>query len=146
MPYTWGTTGLCYRSDLVKTPVDSWFNLVKPDAALKGKITMLSTDRWLMEAGLIPLGYSVNDPNPEHVKKATELLIEAKKSLLAYDDTTFYSKLVSARPISSRPGTAGAITASPRTPRSSSWCRRKARTSGSTPWSCSRIPSIRTRR
>lgn len=95
VPYTWGTTGLCYRSDLVKTPVDSWFNLVKPDAALKGKITMLSTDRWLMEAGLIPLGYSVNDPNPEHVKKATELLIEAKKSLLAYDDTTFYSKLVS---------------------------------------------------
>ena len=34
VPYTWGTTGLCYRSDLVKTTVDSWNNLLQPDDAL----------------------------------------------------------------------------------------------------------------
>ena len=95
VPYTWGTTGLCYRSDLVKTPVDSWMNLLAPDAAVKGKTTMLATDRWLMAAGLIAKGFSVNDPNPAHMADATKLLIDAKKTLLAYDDTTFYSKLVS---------------------------------------------------
>jgi len=95
VPYTWGTTGLCYRSDLVKTPADSWLNLLQPDAAVKGKTTMLATDRWLMAAGLIAKGFSVNDPDPAHVAEATKLLIDAKKTLLAYDDTTFYSKLVS---------------------------------------------------
>lgn len=95
VPYTWGTTGLCYRSDLVKTPVDSWMNLLAPDAALKGKTTMLATDRWLMAAGLLATGSSVNEKDPAKIDAAKDLLIEAKKTLLAYDDTTFYSKLVS---------------------------------------------------
>ncbi len=95
VPYAWGTTGLCYRSDLVSGSPSSWNDLLKPAAALKGKITMLSTDRWLMAAGLKALGYSVNTQDEGEIKKARDLLIEAKKSLLAYDDTTFYSKLVS---------------------------------------------------
>jgi spermidine/putrescine transport system substrate-binding protein len=95
VPYTWGTTGLCYRSDLVKTAPTSWMDLLQPAAELKGKITMLATDRWLMAAGLKALGYSVNDISEADVGKAKDLLIAAKKNLLAYDDTTFYSKLVS---------------------------------------------------
>ncbi|MDM9624081.1 spermidine/putrescine ABC transporter substrate-binding protein [Rhizobium sp. S96] len=95
VPYTWGATGLCYRSDLVKTPVDSWNTLLKPDDALKGKTTMLATDRWLMAAGLLSLGYSVNEKDAGKIAQAKDKLIEAKKTLLAYDDTTFYSKLVS---------------------------------------------------
>jgi spermidine/putrescine transport system substrate-binding protein len=95
VPYAWGTTGLCYRSDLVTTAPTSWMDMLKPADALKGKITMLKTDRWLMAAGLKALGYSVNSTDEAEVGKAKELLTEAKKSLLAYDDTTFYSKLVS---------------------------------------------------
>jgi spermidine/putrescine transport system substrate-binding protein len=95
VPYTWGSTGLCYRSDLVKTPVNSWNTLLQPDAALKGKTTMLATDRWLMAAGLLSLGYSVNEKDPAKIDEAKNKLIEAKKTLLAYDDTTFFSKLVS---------------------------------------------------
>ena len=95
VPYTWGTTGLCYRSDLVKTEPTSWDDLLKPSDDLKGKITMLSTDRWLMAAGFKALGYSVNSTNPDELAKTKDLLIAAKKNLLAYYDTTFYSKLVS---------------------------------------------------
>lgn len=95
VPYTWGTTGLCYRSDLVKGTPDSWNALLKPSADLKGKVTMLATDRWLMGAGLLAKGYSVNERDPKKIGAAKDLLIEAKKTLLAYDDTTFYSKLVS---------------------------------------------------
>ena len=94
-PYAWGTTGLCYRSDLVAGTPDSWMDLLKPADALKGRITMLATDRWLMGAGLKALGYSINSTNEDEIREAKELLIEAKKNLLAYDDTTFYSKLVS---------------------------------------------------
>ncbi|WP_245292847.1 polyamine ABC transporter substrate-binding protein [Pararhizobium arenae] len=95
VPYTWGSTGLCYRSDVVKTAPDSWMNLLAPSDDLKGKTTMLATDRWLMAAGLLAKGYSVNETDPAKVAEAKNLLIEAKKTLLAYDDTTFYSKLVS---------------------------------------------------
>lgn len=95
VPYTWGTTGLCYRSDLVEGTPDSWMNLLKPAADVTGKTTMLATDRWLMAAGELALGYSVNETDPAKITEVKDLLIEAKKTLLAYDDTTFYSKLVS---------------------------------------------------
>ncbi|HXV23220.1 MAG TPA: spermidine/putrescine ABC transporter substrate-binding protein [Alphaproteobacteria bacterium] len=95
VPYAWGTTGLCYRSDLVKSEPASWSDLLNPSDDLKGKTTMLATDRWLMAAGLLALGKSVNSAEQADIDEAKALLTEAKKTLLAYDDTTFYSKLVS---------------------------------------------------
>ena len=64
MPYTWGTTGLCYRSDVLKTEPASWNDLLKPSDDLKGKITMLATDRWLMSAAFLAGGMSVNTADP----------------------------------------------------------------------------------
>lgn len=95
VPYAWGTTGLCYRSDLVNGTPDSWNDLLTPSDDLKGKITMLATDRWLMAAGMLAKGYSVNETDQGKIDEVKELLINTKKDLLAYDDTTFYSKLVS---------------------------------------------------
>eukprot|EP01035_Chromulina_nebulosa_P047924 gene47924-64999_t len=48
-----------------------------------------------MAAGELAKGYSVNEADPAKLDEVKTLLIEAKKTLLAYDDTTFYSKLVS---------------------------------------------------
>jgi spermidine/putrescine transport system substrate-binding protein len=95
VPYAWGTTGLCYRSDLVSGTPSSWNDLLEPNDDIKGKITMLSTDRWLLAAGLLSLGYSVNETDPTKLNEAKEKLISAKGNLLAYDDTVFYTKLVS---------------------------------------------------
>ena len=95
VPYAWGTTGLCYRSDLVSGTPSSWNDLLEPSDDIKGKVTMLSTDRWLLAAGLLSLGYSVNETDPSKLNEAKEKLILAKKNLLAYDDTVFYTKLVS---------------------------------------------------
>jgi spermidine/putrescine transport system substrate-binding protein len=94
LPYAWGTTGLCYRSDLVAAPT-SWNDLLKPSAEVSGKTTMLATDRWLLAAGQLALGYSVNETDTAKMAEVRDLLIAAKKTLLAYDDTTFYAKLVS---------------------------------------------------
>lgn len=95
VPYTWGTTGLCYRSDLVEGEPSSWNDLLQPSAALTGKTTMLATDRWLLAAGQLAKGYSVNETDAAKMAEVKDLLIAAKRTLLAYDDTTFYSKLVS---------------------------------------------------
>ncbi len=95
VPYSWGTTGICYRSDLVKTAPESWNDLLSPADDVKGKTTMLSTDRWLMAAAFLANGVSVNTTDQAALDAARDKLVAAKKSMLAYDDTTFYSKLVS---------------------------------------------------
>ena len=95
LPYAWGTTGLCYRSDLVAEAPGSWMDLLAPSAELTGKTTMLATDRWLLGAGFLALGHSVNETDADKLAETRDLLIEAKRTLLAYDDTTFYAKLVS---------------------------------------------------
>ena len=96
MPYAWGTTGLCYRSDRMAAAPDSWDDLLDPALDLAGDITMPSTDRWLMAAGLLALGYSVNETDPARIEEARDVLMAATDTLLAFfDDTTFYSRLVS---------------------------------------------------
>ncbi len=95
VPYAWGTTGLCYRSDMVSGTPASWNDLLQPSEDLSGKITMLSTDRWLLGAAFLSLGYSVNTTDDDEIAAARDLLISAKQELLSYDDTTFYAKLVS---------------------------------------------------
>ena len=94
VPYAWGTTGLCFRSDLIDAPT-SWNDLLKPSAAASGKVTMLATDRWLLGAGFLANGLSVNTTDEAELSTVKDALITAKGTLLAYDDTTFYAKLVS---------------------------------------------------
>ncbi len=94
MPYSWGTTGICYRSDLVKdTVIDSWNDLLEPSDELKGKITMMDEERWLMIPALKVLGFSGNSTNENELNQAADLLIKAKATLLGYDAETFYTKL-----------------------------------------------------
>ena len=109
-------------------------DLLEPSEELDGKVTMMATDRWLLLPAQKALGFSANTTDPEELEQVTELLIEAKDHLLAYDDTTFYSRLVSGEAGSSRRGTAGATTASPRIRTSSSSSPRRAATSSSTRW------------
>lgn len=95
VPYAWGTTGLCYRSDLVTPAPASWNDLLHPAEAQRGKVTLLGTDRWLLAASFLAHGYSVNETDQARIDTVAADLIEAKKTMLAFDDTTFYSKLVS---------------------------------------------------
>ena len=95
VPYAWGTTGLCYRPDLTGYDPDSWTDLLSPRENVSGKTTMMATERWLLLPALKSLGYSANTQNEDELNKAKEVLVETKKSLLAYDDTTFYQRLVS---------------------------------------------------
>ncbi|MBO1902784.1 spermidine/putrescine ABC transporter substrate-binding protein [Leucobacter weissii] len=94
-PYAWGTTGLCYRPDLTGYDPTSWDDLLNPRPELEGKTTMLSTDRWLALPALKLQGHSVNTTDQADLDEAKEQLLKTKPTLLAFDDTTFYSKLVS---------------------------------------------------
>ncbi len=94
VPYAWGTTGICYRSDLIDEPT-SWNAILEPGDDSKGKVTQMTTERWLALPALKALGYSINTTDDAELQEVKELLIASKDDLLAYDDTTFYSRLVS---------------------------------------------------
>ncbi len=96
VPYDWGTTGICYRTDLVgTTPMDTWDAVLTPPAELKGKVTALDEPRWLLQPALKKLGYSMNTTDPAELQQAVDLSITAKGTLLGYDAETFYTKLIS---------------------------------------------------
>jgi spermidine/putrescine transport system substrate-binding protein len=65
-----------------------------PKPQYKGKVTMLATERWLMLPAQRALGYSLNTQDEAEMGKVKDLLVKAKSNLLAYDDTTFYTRLV----------------------------------------------------
>jgi spermidine/putrescine transport system substrate-binding protein len=93
VPYTWGTTGICYRTDMVKTPPTSWNDILSPPAELKGKVTMMTTERWLALPALKYLGDSINTTDDKQLADAKNLLLKAKQWGMLYDDTTFGAKL-----------------------------------------------------
>ncbi|ADH63456.1 extracellular solute-binding protein family 1 [Allomeiothermus silvanus DSM 9946] len=76
--YQWGTTGLAYREDLVKGPVDSWAVLFDPAKSV-GSFLLLTEMREQVGAALRYLGASVNSTDPATLERAKRLLIDAKR-------------------------------------------------------------------
>ncbi len=83
VPYLWGTTGLAYREDLVKGPVDSYAVLFDP-ARQVGPFLLLDEMRETIGAALKYLGYSVNTTDPKALEKAQGLLLEAKRRSVGF--------------------------------------------------------------
>ena len=74
VPYSWGTTGLVVRTDMV-SDVDQWSDLWDP--ALMDQVVYFATEqRALMAVALKSLGYSINTTNPDEVEEAVDKLIE----------------------------------------------------------------------
>ena len=77
VPYSWGTTGLVVRSDLVEEPITRWSDMW--DARYAGRIgNWETTPRFMLGAALKILGYSVNSEDPAELEEALELLLELK--------------------------------------------------------------------
>jgi len=87
VPYVWGTTGLAYNEDCVKTPPTSWKALWDPQ--YEGRIYMLDNMLAAYIAGLQINGFDAGTTNPEEIEKATQSLIEQKKVLGGYNSTNF---------------------------------------------------------
>ncbi len=77
VPYTWGTTGLVVRSDLVVKPVTSWRDLWEP--SYTGQVVLWRGEsRNTIGLALKSLGYSVNSEEPSELEEALMRLIELK--------------------------------------------------------------------
>jgi spermidine/putrescine transport system substrate-binding protein len=97
--YSWGTTGLLVRTDLVKSPITRWADLW--DKSYPGKIAVRPEPVELINLALKSLGYSLNSENPEELEAAYQCLLTLKPSLLFVpsDDTDAVDVLLSGQAV-----------------------------------------------
>ncbi len=77
IPYSWGSTGLVVRSDLLEKPMTKWADLWDPTYAGR-VVNWINSPRYTIGAALLVLGYSVNSEDPEELEHALKKLIELK--------------------------------------------------------------------
>ena len=90
VPYMSGTIGICYNTDYVDEPIDSWTALW--DTKYNKNVLLLDGVRDSLGAALKMLRYSLNTTNQDEINEARDKLIELKQNgnLLAIgsDDDT----------------------------------------------------------
>lgn len=82
VPYLWGTIGIVYNTQEVKTPVDSWNILWDPQ--YQGKILMMDSPRDAFMVAEKRLGFSMNTNDSESLELSKKELIAQKPLVLAY--------------------------------------------------------------
>jgi spermidine/putrescine transport system substrate-binding protein len=93
VPWQWGTSGIAYRHDKVRGPVDSW--AVFQDHQYAGKMTMMDDAREVIGSQLRYRGHSLNSTNPDDLAQAKADAISAKKQLRAYISAPVKAQLIS---------------------------------------------------
>lgn len=74
VPYTWGTVGIIYNTEMVTDPVDSWDILW--NEKYSRQILMLDSSRDTIGVALKKLGYSLNSTNINELNEARDALLE----------------------------------------------------------------------
>lgn len=98
VPYGYTITLIGYNSEKIRElalPVDSWAVIFEPRylVKLKGRVTVLDSQRELMAAALKYLGFSANDTDEEHWKQARDLLLRAKPYWAAFNAPSYIKEL-----------------------------------------------------
>lgn len=70
VPYTYGTIGIAYRTDKVKSPPASWADFLNPPDDLTGHIAVLKESSDTLLPALMQRGYSNNTSNKDELKQA----------------------------------------------------------------------------
>jgi spermidine/putrescine-binding protein len=96
VPYFYGTTGYCVRTDKVSPTPTDWLPLFDP--ANGGQIQMLDDERECLGAGLKSLGYSCNTIDQAQLDEATNKLIEQKPLVSTYDSVNMKRAIVQGVP------------------------------------------------
>jgi spermidine/putrescine transport system substrate-binding protein len=98
VPYAFTITLIGYNEQKMRAlglPTDTWALIFEPKylAKLKGRVTVLDSQRELMAAALKYLGYSVNDTDEAHWRRARDLIIRAKPYWAAFNASSYIKEL-----------------------------------------------------
>lgn len=90
VPYSWGTTGLLVRTDLVEEPVRRWADLW--DGRYAGRVAIWrGQSREVISLTLKSLGYSANEESPEALAAAEARLLDLRPHVLFIEDYSLVS-------------------------------------------------------
>ncbi len=97
-PYAMSITLIGYNDKKIKelgVPVDSWATIFDPRILekIKGKVTVLDSQRELMAAALKYLGYSVNETDAAKLAQAKDVIIKAKPYWAAFNASSYIKEL-----------------------------------------------------
>jgi spermidine/putrescine transport system substrate-binding protein len=93
VPWQWGTSGIAYRADKVKAPIEGWAVFQDPQYA--GKMTMMDDGREVIGSQLRYRGHSLNSTNRVELAQAKADAIRAKPQLRAYVSAPVKGQLIS---------------------------------------------------
>ena len=98
VPYSYSVTLLGYNEEKLRErglPTDTWAVLFEPRylEKLKGRVTVLDSQRELFGAALIYLGYSVNETDEAKLKQARDVILRAKPYWAAFNATSYAKEL-----------------------------------------------------
>lgn len=97
-PYAMSITMIGYQDKKIKElgiTVDSWAAVFDPKILekIKGKVTVMDSQRELMAAALKYLGYSVNDVDEKHWAEAKAVILKAKPYWAAFNASSYIKEL-----------------------------------------------------
>jgi spermidine/putrescine-binding protein len=87
VPYTWGTIGIAWRTDKVKTPPDSWGVFADASIAADNRF-LLSEARDVVSCALLFRGHDVNATDAASLADAKETLLAWKKTVKDFTGET----------------------------------------------------------
>ena len=98
VPYAYSITLLGYNEQKMRElaiPTDTWAAIFEPKylERLRGKVTVLDSQRELMAAALIYLGYQAFDTDPAHWRQARDLILRAKPYWAAFNAASYIKEL-----------------------------------------------------
>ena len=98
VPYAYTITLLGYNSRKLAElglPTDTWALIFEPKylKRLKGRVTVLDSQRELMGAAMKYLGYSANDRDERKWKRARDLILRAKPYWAAFNASSYIKEL-----------------------------------------------------
>ena len=94
IPFSWGTTGLIYNSEILDPPPEDWGYLWENQNKLKKRMTLINDVREVMGAVLRMLGYSYNSKNENEIKQAYEKLQSLKPAIAAFDTDAWRNQIL----------------------------------------------------
>ncbi len=94
IPFSWGTTGLIYNSEVLKEAPINWDYLWQKKEELSQRMTLLNDIREVTGAVLRMLGYSYNSKSENELKHAYAKLQELKPYIAAFDTDSWRNQIL----------------------------------------------------
>lgn len=91
--YSWGTTGIAYRSSIATRKIVSWKQFFQPEPAFRGRVVYSLDEVMPVSVALLALNASVTTPAEADVESAVKLLEVQSAHVLAYQNGMVYAEL-----------------------------------------------------